>query len=116
MKKNGFTLIELLIVIAIISILVAIAIPQYTKYKKRSAIAAATEAIRICIKELATYYSDDNSVTSLDCEIPNTNTTCPLSLSETSGQFYITTSNCTFTIEGYTITCSIDSSNRVSCK
>ena len=54
--QKGFTLIELMIVVAIIGILAAIAIPAYQDYTIRSKVTELINAAGVCKTSVAEYY------------------------------------------------------------
>lgn len=56
---SGFTLIELMIVVAIISILASIAIPQYSDYVRRSALQEAFTNLSDIRVKLEQFYQDN---------------------------------------------------------
>ena len=64
MKKNmqGFTLIELMIVVAIIAILAAIALPAYQDYVARSQATEALSATGGVKADIAVNYSENNTL------------------------------------------------------
>ena len=58
-SNRGFTLIELLIVVAIIGILAAIAIPQFSSYRMKSYNTAAASDTKNSKTQLEAYYTDN---------------------------------------------------------
>src|SRR6476620_2291070 len=64
MKKvqQGFTLIELMIVVAIIGILAAIAIPAYQDYTVRSKVTELINAAGVCKTTVAEYYQSKGAM------------------------------------------------------
>jgi prepilin-type N-terminal cleavage/methylation domain-containing protein len=106
MRKNeGFTLIELMIVIAIIGILAAIAIPQFSAYRVRSYNAAAEADLRNAATAQEAYYVDKQTY------VPN-----PVDLIGSTYGFYtsqgVTVPNGSAGAQGYTMTSYHTSGNR----
>jgi type IV pilus assembly protein PilA len=59
--RTGFTLIELLIVVVIIGILAAIAIPKFADTKRKAYITAMKSDLKNMVSSAEAYFSDNNS-------------------------------------------------------
>lgn len=59
LQNKGFSLIEIVVVIAIIGILAAIAIPQFSKYRIRSYNAAAMSDLKNAVTAQESYYTEN---------------------------------------------------------
>ncbi len=64
--EAGFTLIELIIVMAILAILMAIAVPAYFGFSDRAEITVAQSNVRAAIPAVERFYSDNQSYVGLD--------------------------------------------------
>ena len=71
-ERSGFTLIELMLVIAIIGILAAIAIPQFSAYRKRSYNSAAMSDLKNATTAQEAYFVDYQTYTSVIANITGT--------------------------------------------
>jgi type IV pilus assembly protein PilE len=60
-RANGFTLIELLIVIAIVGVIAAIAVPQYADYVTRSKLAEPASVLSETRVRLEQYFQDNRT-------------------------------------------------------
>ena len=95
--ERGFTLVELLIVVVIVGILSAVALPQFLTQTKKAAATEGTQQASSIAKQAAAYYLENGSLGTVDTDcsdyagtIVDTNTNFTYACSGTKDAFVVT--------------------------
>ena len=75
-RHSGFTLIEVMITIAIVAILAAVALPNYSAYITRGKIAEATSALLAMRTKMEQYWQDNRTYDSPGAGVPAPSPSC----------------------------------------
>jgi type IV pilus assembly protein PilE len=93
---RGFTLIEVMIVVGIVGILAAIALPSYSEHTRRAKITEATSQLADLRVRMEQYFMDNRTY-------QGTGTTCGVTMPTTTTKYF--TLSCTApTVATYTVT------------
>ena len=106
--KKGFTLIELLIVVVIIGILAAIAIPKFANTKEKAYVASMKSDLRNLVTAQEAYYSDNNQLYAQSTTNLGTNYKASTGITVVIGGVTATGWQATATTTLTAITCFID--------
>ena len=97
LMQQGFTLVELLIVVVIVGILSAVALPQFFSQTKKAAATEGTQQASSIAKQAAAYYLEQGTLGTVDADcsdyagtIVDTNTNFTYACSGTKTAFVVT--------------------------